>query len=919
MVEIVNIVTQTTPQNPNRGRDGRRYPDDAVSSDAASLAEANSTNVRIMQREVIVNHAGYQGFSSPTLSDIEGNTSEDELAHGAESNNEPLIIEDTGPPAQSDVEANISGGDSANANGTQSNNQPLINNHPIENIIAGIEASYVSHPSQRHNARQTQQANEIHHPNSPSFLDDSQLVSTHRNNRDTAWCNANATERPRRMKPIYESSSSSEDEEEGSSSDTSSDQTVRPRIVSTRLKIQQSSSSSTDLTVGRRQITRSSRIASSSSSDDDNQQMARMTESVNLNTGNSLVNQFGRLFNRRNPQPANASTPSSVGSPNSPGRAILQRLTPSFDVLTRSRVQNPHRNSITNSQNRNISQSLSHSFDLLLHSRQERSQSGENSNDPNIQRDGGNDNTAQVDGLPSYSNDQNNPRNGGNESPAQDDSLPRPLISTFNESGRNEAVLHPSPTIDLLIRGQSSILRTRSTHMEGMIPVTQQSITQPFSPNVDERNESGEDDDDVHIPSGGGNESPIQESGLARRLNSSFSVSNSIQDRRDEAVQPSTPTIDLLIRGQSCTLWNRSSHIADPRPDSQPFSPDFNLPSPIRRHRHRHRGNVEPNAGSQTQSRRSESNYSQSDEALGNGQTESAEQGYEPSETDDYSENSTGISNGGAGDYSENSTGISNGRADDYSENSAGISNEGAHGHSVSEEDDMQDNTSSNNNESGTPYDELEDGNQSLPEFMPGGYAVSHGFNEKREKFEMWKNGPSPEEVEPFLIESWAENMCDWDMIYVKGNTGILSCLKMGMTIQGTTRHYKGTPNFMAITPQPWIVGINKVHRDALIRRLGKKDHIPKIPNENEVMLLNKNNIITGWDLSKILTEIGVDEVEIRQFGMKGSLEGGMELFKVFRNLDPDCIINYDIALNVRPRMIHWGRGHNMCDSGPWT
>lgn len=112
--------------------------------------------------------------------------------------------------------------------------------------------------------------------------------------------------------------------------------------------------------------------------------------------------------------------------------------------------------------------------------------------------------------------------------------------------------------------------------------------------------------------------------------------------------------------------------------------------------------------------------------------------------------------------------------------------------------------------------------------------------------------------------------------------------------------------DLICIATYPWQLFVSFEHRQRIIREISHFRAAKQVPHGSNCGLIRCPISMASKDLTLILGTAGVKEIYCSGFGMKGDLEEYIPLLYRLRQKDPNCRVEYDIGLEIAPRMAHW-------------
>eukprot|EP00956_Cyclotella_meneghiniana_P017817 scaffold29337_cov22-Cyclotella_meneghiniana.AAC.1 len=184
-------------------------------------------------------------------------------------------------------------------------------------------------------------------------------------------------------------------------------------------------------------------------------------------------------------------------------------------------------------------------------------------------------------------------------------------------------------------------------------------------------------------------------------------------------------------------------------------------------------------------------------------------------------------------------------------------------------------------------------------------------------------NGPGPGgfsspdwDFEQVVFDQFFRDHGDIDRIEASGRIDILQPLLGTRCNLGTSG--KCDNNWMIIVTSPWHVMIPTTGRNGedykslLLQQLsGPPRGYEILPHQKEIYLCSSPITVSTLDLVRHLRIIGVTKCKIRGYGDKATVEAGLDIMKMLRHHDPNCIIHYDAGISVPPEKCHWAAGNN--------
>ena len=116
------------------------------------------------------------------------------------------------------------------------------------------------------------------------------------------------------------------------------------------------------------------------------------------------------------------------------------------------------------------------------------------------------------------------------------------------------------------------------------------------------------------------------------------------------------------------------------------------------------------------------------------------------------------------------------------------------------------------------------------------------------------------------------------------------------------------TTRTLMVARTPYYVYIDKSFKEPILQALNHRRGVIFKPATNENALLFKDITMASTDFLDMLHHVGVRHVTIIGYGQRASVKWGLNLMKVARGVDKDCVCEYDFASHIPPPCMHWPR-----------
>lgn len=101
---------------------------------------------------------------------------------------------------------------------------------------------------------------------------------------------------------------------------------------------------------------------------------------------------------------------------------------------------------------------------------------------------------------------------------------------------------------------------------------------------------------------------------------------------------------------------------------------------------------------------------------------------------------------------------------------------------------------------------------------------------------------------------------------------------------------------------------VHENFKEDIIAKINKIRGVPHPHSANKHALLRKNITMVTPQFVQVLRDVLVDSVTIVGFAQKAPVAWGQKLMQAARGADSNCTCEFDMAAQIPPEKMHWGR-----------